>query len=180
MERVLRLGEHAKHLWTRDLGRAWRTRLEAMLDELSTGDMAVIDAHGVEVFDYSFANELFGRALMSLPGTYPGRFLIVENLTEYTRENLEKALESLGLAMIERERGELRLLGKVHPVDQETFAAIVRAKEPVTAAALRDQLGINLTAVNERLSKLTDLRFVRRDKGISPAGREQYVYSAPA
>jgi hypothetical protein len=40
-------------------------------------------------------------------------------------------LESLGLAIIERKGRKLHLLGKVHPADQETFEAIVRAKGPV-------------------------------------------------
>jgi biotin operon repressor len=156
-----------------------QTRLESLLDGLGSGDAAVIDAAGVEVFDFSFANELFGRSIVNLPGRHPGRFLIVEGLTEYTRENLEKALESLNLAMVERSGPVVRLLGKVHPADDETFAAIVRAHEPVSAATLRDQLGVNLTAINERLTKLSNLGVVRREKGVSPAGREQYLYSAP-
>ena len=176
----LGLGEGGKHLWTRDVGRQWRTRLEALLDGLAVGGTVVIDAKDVEVFDYSFANEFFGKILLSLPGTYPGRFLIVEHLSDYARENLEKALESLALAIIERRERTLQLLGKVHPSDQITFTAIVQARQAVTAAVLRDQLGINLTAVNERLAKLTSLGLVRREKSVSAAGREQYVYSAPS
>jgi hypothetical protein len=62
----------------------------------------VIDVRSVEVFDYSFANELFAKTLLSLSVEYPGRFLVVEHLTFYTRENLEKTLESVGLTIIER------------------------------------------------------------------------------
>jgi hypothetical protein len=49
-----------------------------MLEELHAGDVMVIDAQGVEVFDYSFANELFGKTLLSLAAEHPGRFLVVE------------------------------------------------------------------------------------------------------
>ncbi len=180
MERRVSLRTFGRHLWTRASAREPRGQLEAILDESDAGDTVVIDVDGVEVFDYSFANEYFGKTLLALPRSYSGRFLVVEGLTEYTRENLEKALESLGLAIVERHAGSVRLLGKVHPTDQETFSAIVRVREPVAATTLRDLFAINVTAMNERLTKLTSLGLVRRERGISTAGREQYVYSAPS
>jgi predicted transcriptional regulator len=136
----------------------------------------VLDIQGVEVFDYSFAEELFGKLLVSLPREYPGRFVLVEGLSTYTQENLARALESLGLMMIERREGMLQLIGKVHPTDQATFAALVKAQGPVTVAALTTALQVSLNAVNERLAKLTACGVVRRQKGLSPAGREQYEY----
>jgi hypothetical protein len=174
------LREHGKHLWTRELAQKVRAQLQEMLHELNVGDIVVIDVQGVEVFDFSFANEFFAKTLLSLPVEFPGKFLVVEHLTTYTRENLAKTLESLGLAMVERKGRKLLLVGKVHPADQETFDAIVLAKEPVTAVTLADRLGVNLTAMNERLNKLTKLGIVRREKGTSPAGREQYLYLVPA
>jgi DNA-binding HxlR family transcriptional regulator len=113
---------------------------------------------------------------MTLAVESPGRFLIVENLNECTEENLNQALESLNVAMIERRLTDLNLLGKVHPADRETFAAIVKAGEAVSAGALSRNLEVNLTAMNERLSKLTSMGIVRREKGSSATGREQYVY----
>jgi hypothetical protein len=131
---------------------------------------------GVEVFDFSFANEFFGKLLMALPQDYPGRFIVIEHLTEYTRENLAKALESTGLVAIERKGKKLEILGKAHPVDQSTFEAIVQAKGPMTAFELKEKLGVNLNAMNERLTKLTSMGLIRRGKGVSAAGREQYEY----
>jgi len=177
MERTLHLGEYGEHLWTRDRARDIRVEIVRMLNESSEGDLVSIDAKGVEVFDYSFANELFGKTLLNLSREYPGRFVIVENLTAYTAENLTKALESLNLAMIHRKGKRLELIGKVHPTDANTFAAIAKARSPVTAAELKDALGTNLTAMNERLSKLTGLALIRRQKAVSAAGREQYQYT---
>jgi hypothetical protein len=158
------------------LARTIRASILAIIDELSAGDVMVIDAKGVEVFDFSFANELFGKLLLALPSEYPGRFLVVEHLTEYTKENLTKALESLGLVIIERKGKKLELLGKVHPSDRQTFKAISEAKKPVTASGLKETLGINLNAMNERLTKLTNLGLIRREKTVSGAGREQFEY----
>jgi len=169
-----------KRLWTREVARPLREALEDELAQIAPGDVLIIDMKGVEAFDYSFANEFFGKAILSLPKLYPERFLIVEGLNEYTRENLKNALESLALAMIERHSHKLALIGKVHPIDSSTFEAITKARHGVTAAALRDLLQINVTAVNERLTKLSNLGLVRRRTGSSPAGREQYEYSVLA
>jgi len=176
MDKRLELGRYGPQLWTREKAREVRTALDPVLDELRAGDTLVIDTKGVEVFDYSFANELFGKIVLSFPREYPGRFVIVENLTKYTRENLDKALDGMGLVMIERKGGGLQLVGKVHPADEKTFEAIVRKGGAVTAAELSEKLKVNLNAMNERLSKLATLGLVRREKGISPAGREQFEY----
>ena len=179
MDKRFELSEHGKQLWTREVAAKIRVQVNEQLGGLKPGEALVIDAHSVEVFDYSFANELFGKTLHSLQVEYPERFIIIENLTEYTRENLSKALESLGLAAIERENSKLHLLGKLHPADQDTFKEIASAKKPLSAVELKDKLGINLTAMNERLAKLTSLSLIRRTTGVSESGRKQYLYTAP-
>ena len=176
MKKEFLLNKYGKHLWTRDLARRIFQDVATEIAGLQEGDIFIIDVKGVEVFDYSFANELFGKILLNMPADYPMRSIIVENLTEYTRENLSKALESMHLAMIEKTGSKLQILGKVHPVDVETFKAIVKFSKPVTAAKLKEHFNINLTAVNERLTKLVQLGLICREKGLSPAGREQYVY----
>ena len=177
MEKALALKTYGPRLWTRELAKKIRRDLEALLSQTQPGDTLVINASGIEVFDYSFANELFGKSLFSVGVEYPGRFLIVEGLTDYTRENLTNALESLNLAMIERRKRKLEIIGKIHPAYRETFEAIFKAKEAVSANTLKDQLEINLTAANERLSKITNMGLVRRQKATSTAGREQFLYT---
>jgi hypothetical protein len=155
-----------------------RSEAFSMLEELEPGGVLVIDAKGIEVFDYSFANELFGKTVLSVAGEFQGRFVVVEHLTTYTHENLAKAMESLGLAIAERKKGKIELLGKVHPADSETLSVLVSAKEPVSAVELSKRLNVNLTAMNERLTKLMSMGLARRTKATSSAGREQYEYSA--
>lgn len=178
MEKRIALQQYGKHLWTRDRAKEIRSAVREELESLEGGDILVLDLAGVEVFDYSFANELFGKTLLSLASEFPGRFVVVENLTDYTRENLAKALESLGLAIVVRRRSKVELLGKVHPSDVDTFGALVASKEPLSATELSKQLDVNLTAMNERLTKLGNMGLVRREKAASMAGREQYRYRA--
>jgi hypothetical protein len=176
MERRLKLSQYGSQLWTKEKARQIRSRVGEILSTFEAGDVLVIDAAAVEVFDISFATELFSKTLMTLAVESPGSFLIVENLNECTEENLNHALESLNVSIIERRETNLNLLGKVHPADRETFAAIVKAGEAVSASVLSRNLEVNLTAMNERLSKLTSMGIVRREKGSSATGREQYVY----
>lgn len=179
MKKRIALQQYGKHLWTRERAKEIRSTVWEELENLAAGDILVLDLAGVEVFDYSFANELFGKTLLSLASEFPGRFVVVENLTDYTRENLAKALESLGLAIAVRKRSKLELLGKVHPSDVDTFGVLVASKEPLTATELSKKLDVNLTAMNERLTKLGNMGLVRREKAASMAGREQYRYRAP-
>jgi len=176
MEKKFTLKEFGPQLWTREKARPIRSRVGDALDGLKAGDVLAIDASGVEVFDFSFAAELFGKTLSTLGAEYPGRFLIVEGLTDCTRENLTQALEGSNALMIERSGGKLQLLGKVHPTDEATFRGILKAGEAVSAGTLSQKLEVNLTAMNERLSKLGSLGIVRREKSSSASGREQYVY----
>jgi hypothetical protein len=180
MEKRFRLAPHGPTLWTREKARHLREQLKTELAVRQPGDTLVIDMKGIEAFDYSFANEFFGKVLLTLPHEYPQRFVIVEGLTAYTRENLVKALESLNLAMIERVKKKPVLIGKVHPADTATFEAIAKEKAAVTAATLSSTLSLNVTAVNERLTKLTSLGLLRRQRGQSEAGREQFEYAVPA
>jgi hypothetical protein len=179
MEERIQLVRHGKQLWTRETARKIRGEVEGALEKLGSGDVAVIDAKGVDVFDYSFANELFGRTMLALPREYPGRFVVVENLTGYTRENLVRALEGMNIAMLERTKKGPHLIGKFHPSDQATFDAITTHGEGATASMLSEKLKVGLNAMNERLSKLVGLGVVRRESATSPAGREHYEYHVP-
>jgi predicted transcriptional regulator len=78
--------------------------------------------------------------------------------------------------MIERHGSELRLIGKVHQFDRETFTGILEAGEAVSASALGKKLDVSPTAMNERLSKLNSLGVIRREKSSSASGREQFIY----
>lgn len=178
MEVRYQLGQHGEALWTRENARKIRSQVEQQLNKIPGGATLLLDAKGVRVFDFSFANELFGRLVHDLPLVRPQRFLVVTRLEPYARENLEKALESLALTIVERRGGKLLLLGKKGQADDETFQMIAQARSPLTAAALAKRLRTNLTAMNERLAKLTRLGLVHREKVASRAGREQYEYSA--
>jgi DNA-binding MarR family transcriptional regulator len=162
--------------WTRESAVPFREAIEHELEALETGRALVVDAQRVEVFDVSFAAEVFGRTLLMLPRLYPGRFLAVEHLKPSARENLLVTLERMNLPLIELVDGHIRLLGRFHPTDLETISALERFETPVAATELATELGLSINATNERLGKLVSLALVDRERVKSPAGREQFVY----
>lgn len=166
-------------LWTRDLARKVRTELYKVLEKAAEGDVVVLDLKGVQVFDFSFANELFGKTLYTLAAEFPGRYVLFDHLTPYTRENLINALEGMKLLAIARSGTSYELIGKAHPTDVETFNALARQSRPATAAALADMFRVNLTAMHERLNKLFAAGVVRRESSTSAAGRVQFAYAVP-
>jgi hypothetical protein len=170
------LKQFGTQLWAREKARPIRARLIDILETMHVGEVLAIDASGVDVFDFSFASEFFGKALSRLGVDYPGRFVVVEGLTETARENLNQALEASNLIMIERDGNELRLLGKVHQFDRETFLGVLDAGEAISAASLGKKLDVSPTAMNERLSKLNNFGVIRREKSSSASGREQFIY----
>lgn len=176
VEERLQLSEFGSQLWGRDTGKRVRARLVGTLETLRVGDVLVVDAANVDAFDFSFAAELFGKTMSTLAAEFPGRFIVFENGNECTGENLAEALGNSNLVIIQRGKGEANLVGKVHPADQQTFAEIIKTRAAISAGTLSTRLNVNLTAMNERLSKLTSLGVVRRERASSTAGREQYVY----
>jgi len=164
-------------LWTREFAKQIRNGLNDVLENAGSNGVVVINADGIKVFDFSFANEFFGKSILSLSSEYPGRILLVENLDEYTEENLVETLKSLNIAMLNRKNGEIFVIGKLHSAYIETFFLIYRAAVPLTANNVGENMGITATAANERLTKLTELGLMRRKKDVSNSGREIYVYS---
>jgi hypothetical protein len=161
-------------LWTRPEGARLRPHAEELLATLNPGDALIIDLKGIEAFDFSFANEYFGKLILRLQ-EHPGRFLLLEHANTYVEENLTHALESLGLLILHRKGRTLRLLGKAHAADQQTLDAFAKRRS-ITAADLAATLQLNTTAANERLKKFTTLGILRRERTSSDAGREQYTY----
>ena len=73
------LGEFGKQLAMRPLGRQVQEKLDARLRGLSAGGVLVVDFEGVEMMDYSFADEALGTILSRMAAKeYPDRHLVIE------------------------------------------------------------------------------------------------------
>src|SRR4028118_2413351 len=96
-----------KLMVTRRTGRAVREALEGALEELPKGGVLYVDTRGVELMDYSFADESLGiLASRSASGEYGDRHLVLVEEDRDLLENVEASLRQRSLAMIRiAERG---------------------------------------------------------------------------
>jgi len=139
----------------------------------------MIGLKGIDVFDFSFASELFGRLYASLATAYPGRAVVLASASDYVKVNLDAALKSLDqLALVKQGAKGWSVIGKVADTDRETLEALA-SKKRATAPALAETLGIKLTACNQRLRKLADAGAILRTRFSSASGGDQYLYTWP-
>lgn len=202
------LGKWGKQLAMRPQGRQVQQELDAMLRALPPDSVLVVDFDGVEMMDYSFADEALGALFSRMSAKeYPNRYVVLAagegELGEALLENVEVALARREVAALVLPKEQLELLenadainenaaGTVHPDRAaqwrvagtlpthlvETLRAVME-KQQVTVRELADALQIDsATACNNRIAKLYQLRLVRREAAIVPEGGRQYFYSA--
>jgi hypothetical protein len=167
-----------KLMVTRSTGRVVREALEETLAALPKGGTLYVDTRGVELMDYSFADEALGiLASRSASGEYGDRHLVLVEEDRDLLENVEASLRQRSLAMIRVDEvgAEPGIVGEVPEHLVATLQAIYDAGS-ITNAALAAKLGLNHTACNNRATRLAKLGLIhRRIETAAPGGR-QYTY----
>lgn len=205
MNRIERkaLGEFGAHLAMRPSGRRVQEALDAALRKLPPGGVLLLDFDGVEMMDYSFADEAFGTLYSRMAAKeYPDRHLVIAaregELGEALLENIEVALsrrEVAALVLSHHKQAEIEALLNRTGKDERTPAAWriigtlpqhlietlgeVMSKGCVTVRELATALNLDsATACNNRIARLYQMHLVRREATIVPEGGRQYCYSA--
>lgn len=167
-----------KLMVTRRTGRAVREALEEELAALPKGGTLYVDTRGVELMDYSFADEALGiLASRVASGEYGDRHLVLVEEDRDLLENVEASLRQRSLAMIRVDEvgSEPGIVGTVPDHLVETLQAIYDAGS-ITNAALAAKLGLNHTACNNRATKLAKLGLIHRKVETAAPGGRQYSY----
>lgn len=167
-----------KLMVTRSTGRAVREALEETLAALPKGGTLYVDTRGVELMDYSFADEALGiLASRVASGEYGDRHLVLVEEDRDLLENVEASLRQRSLAMIRVDEigAEPSIVGEVPDHLVATLQTIYDSGS-ITNAALATKLGLNHTACNNRATRLAKLGLIhRRIETAAPGGR-QYTY----
>jgi hypothetical protein len=167
-----------KLMVTRRTGRAVREVLAEALEELPKGGILYVDTRGVELMDYSFADEALGVLVSRVAGgEYGERHLILVEEDRDLLENVEASLLQRSLAMVRMDDigGEPGLVGKVPDHLVDTLWTIYEAGS-ITNADLAKKLGLNHTACNNRATRLAKLGLIRRKVETAAPGGRQYSY----
>jgi hypothetical protein len=175
-------GAGGRLMVTRRAGREVREAIERVLGEMPDGQTLYVDTRGVEMMDYSFADEALGiLASRVAAGEYGERRVVLIERDRDLLENVEASLRqrSLALLRVEEPGGIPDLVGSLPDHLVETLKAIY-AGGPITNAALAARLGINHTACNNRAAKLARLGLIRRRVETAAPGGRQYTYEGIA
>lgn len=160
---------------TRRAGRSVRESIEAGVSGLPKGGVLYVDTRGVELMDYSFADEALGILVSRVAGReYGERHVVLVEEDRDLLENVEASLKARSLAMIRvgEVGGEPTVIGKIKDHLLETLEVVQKAGS-ITTAQLAAKLGIEHTACNNRASNLAKLGLIARKTG---SGSRQYVY----
>src|ERR687890_2240985 len=175
-------GAGGKLMVTRWTGRRVREALAEALEGLPSGGVLYVDTRGVELMDYSFADEALGILVSRVSaGEYGNRHVALVEEDRELLENIEASLRQRGLAMIRVEEpgGDPKIVGEVSEHLLDTLRAIYEAGA-ITNADLAERLGINHTACNNRATKLFKLGLIHRRKNTAAPGGRQYSYEGIA
>jgi MarR family len=175
-------GVGGKLMVTRGTGRRVREVLGEVLEGLPGDGVLYVDTRGVELMDYSFADEALGILVSRVAaGEYGDRHVALIEEDREMLENIEASLRQRGLAMIRVDEpgGAPKIVGEVPDHLLETLHAIYEAGA-ITNADLAERLGINHTACNNRATKLFKLGLIHRRKNTAAPGGRQYSYEGIA
>src|SRR5919199_4420155 len=141
-----------KLMVTRRTGRQVREALAETLEGLPPGGVLYVDTRGVELMDYSFADEALGILVSRVAaGEYGDRHVVLVEEDRELLENIEASLRQRGLAMVRVDQPDTppKIVGEVPDHLIETLHVIYEAGS-ITNADLAARLGLNHTACNNR------------------------------
>ena len=200
------LGAWGKQLAMRPQGRRVQQELDTLLRQLPPDSVLVVDFAGVEMMDYSFADEALGAIFSRMSAReYPDRYIVLASgegeLDSALLENVEVALRQRDVAALVLPKDQINdasdAIASALPIVLRAEAAeawsvagtlpqhlvdtlrAVMEKQQVTVRELAEELKIDSpTACNNRIARLHQLRLVRREAAIVPEGGRQYFYSS--
>src|SRR4051812_1813848 len=171
-----------KLMVTRGTGRRVREALAGALEGLPSCGVLYVDTRGVELMDYSFADEALGILVSRVAaGEYGDRHVVLVEEDRELLENIEASLRQRGLAMVRVDEPDTapKIVGEVPEHLVETLRVIYEVGS-ITNADLAARLGLNHTACNNRATRLLKLGLIHRSKNTAAPGGRQYSYEGIA
>jgi len=177
-ERVFPIAPFGTRLGTRLEGKAAREELLEVVHGLPQPGRVVILLDGVEVLSGSFADEAIAIPYSRLAaGEYGDRYLVLRACTPEITDDLSHKLERRRLAALCLIDDDWSVLGSLPAMMRETLALVI-ARGEATAGELAEALGIRHNACLHRVSRLAQLRLIRREAVGSVGPHQSYRLSS--
>lgn len=142
-------------LVTRPTGQAVRTGVEEDLAFLDTTTVAIIDFTSVRCLDFSCADEIVGKLLLTHGNT---RYFLLHGVTEIHGEAIHAVLERYGIAVVAQQRdGEVQVLGPVSDAIRKTVSILTR-EGTITVEDVAGHLAIPAAHARETLDEVIERR----------------------
>lgn len=159
-------------LLTREAAEKTREAIFRKLSGLDADTVLDIDLSSIKYMDGSNAGGWLVMVLKSLElGLYPGVFIVLSNVKDQHRGNMELALRAAGRAVIVREDDGCTILGEL----MESYkVALHKVMEMGSATARELQKAMDYNTVNEASTKLSSLykqRLVAREEAAGKSFR---------
>ena len=164
-------------LVTRPSGQAIRERIERDIEKEKDGEVISLDFSRIGVIDYSCADEIVAKLMSRLvSGEYGEKYIVLTELNENQKENIDVALERKDLAVTAQMKdGRKIIMGSINNYLQETLSYIFK-KNKLTANDLSSALKLPANTSGTRLLNLYKKRLVKRVTEARDEGRV-WVYS---
>jgi len=151
------------NLVTRPTGAAVRTQIEALLeDALTTGRaLTVIDFSHVSMIDFSCADEIIAKLLMSHGAKGHESYFVFRGMTEDHWDAIETVLERHGLALVVERDDGLELVGVLSGTERRAWD-MLKERGRVALADLPPNADESVDVVREALEGLWRRRLIMR------------------
>jgi hypothetical protein len=173
------VGQHGRVFSTRERGTELRRQIEAALEQVGLGEPLILDFSGVELISFSVADEVVGKLLADrAAGALGDRAIMLAGANEDVLDPIVRSLRRRDVVGAHLEEGgSVRLLAA--PVHlQATFEA-AQARGKFRSTELAADLGIAVSACNNRLKPLLAAGLLDREARAGGRGRE-FVYQVTA
>jgi hypothetical protein len=133
------------HLVTRPTGRAVRLAIESLLADAGDTAVSLIDLSEVTVLDFSCADEVVAKLLVSYidAGRPRDAYFVIRGVGEPHREPIEAVLERQRIAAVaQRADGGFELLGSRSEAEESAWR-LVEARGRIEAAEVSDRAALD-------------------------------------
>lgn len=158
---IYRISPGNSILVTRNAGKAEQA---GILNALACccADVLYLDFSGVDIIDYSFADEAIAKTVNRLlTGELGEKRIVLTNLSPAWEENLDVALKQRQIAVLAESASGWEVLGFLKDHLRQTLDFVI-SREYATARELASANGLNVGAANNRLAELWRYKLLRR------------------